>query len=216
MKTLKLILAIYFVMFFVPVGAQTKVTIPQPEKSAKMVYVAKSDTIIITNKDTARAQVLEVAQKDSTVKAQTETIKAKDNEIADIRSGVKARLLNGVPIDLMIAAFIIAMVAMFIRWVYTTLKKVKANKNNPTVFSWNLFLLDCAHKLMRLFANLGITYFYFIFCQKLLGAELSLFIAFFIGLFIDILADKLMNMKPETIFKTITPAPETNNTDLPK
>ena len=213
MKKLTLIIiAIFLLSGCVPCKANDsinkKVIVPQPEKSAKMVYASKADTIIIVPKDTIKAQVLEVAKKDS---IQDSTIQAKTNEIADIKNGVKANLLGGLSIADLISAFILALIGMFIRWAYKTIRAVKKNSETPSKFNLNYWLQDSAHKLMRVLANMAVAYIFFIFCRQLLGMGLTMFVAFFIGLFIDVLADKLMNMKPDTIFKT----KEENKTEIP-
>lgn len=208
MKKIFLLMAAILLMGCCPCHAQSTVNFP----TKRMVAVnPQTDTVVL--KDTVKELTVLVAKQDSVLQAQQDTIKTKVQENKNLRENIGKNLLGGLSKADLISAFILAFLGMFIRWAYRTLKAVKTNEQTPNKFNLNYFIQSSAHKLMRVMANLAVAYIFFIFCRQLLGMELTMIIAFFIGLFIDYLADYLMALKPNAILtpKDIKTEPQTNN-----
>ena len=122
-----------------------------------------------------------------------------------IHEAVQSDLFGGVKSIHYFFAFIFALMAMFIKWGFSLSKTIKANTDTTVKFSWQLWGISSLHKIVRVIASVFLVFIFLRFSQEMLGFAFSMFIAVLIGFFFDFLADKFMQLKPDTIFKKTTP-----------
>jgi hypothetical protein len=198
-------LIILFVMLMAgccPVQAQVSPRAVMPDKPQQFQSIKinlQTDSII--NKDSAKAQE---EQTHKIMQINLDSIHKLHIQATNERKKMAEQdLYGGVnPVHFKIA-FIFALMAMFVRWVLKLKTVLKTNKDASVAFSWRLWIVDTIHKISRVIAMLCLVFIFLRFSKELLGFEFSMLIAVGIGFFADILADKAMAIKPETIFKKL-------------
>lgn len=167
-------------------------------QTATQVRIINPSKDTVINKEVAKSFDKNV----KIISVQNDSIAAMKKRMHD---AVSKDLYNGIlPIHYLMA-FIFTMIGMFIRWSYALTKVVKANNDPANKFSWNLWAQGTLHKIMRVIATIFLVFIFLRFSNEILGYAFSMFVAFCIGFFIDFLADKFMQLKPDTIFKKETP-----------
>lgn len=110
---------------------------------------------------------------------------------------VMQHLLGGADTNVLIAAYIFALVGMIIYTLQSLLKGLKGNRRTPRHFSLKYWIKDnLLTKIVGLFVNLLIIFVFIRFSNELLGKPLTMFVALLIGFGVDYYADKLKDIIP--------------------
>ena len=113
----------------------------------------------------------------------------------------KELFLGGLSTEVYKWSFVFAFFGMFLRWRYKTHKGIRTTERSPHTFKLDYWIRDnFVNKSYAILATYVAVFILLRFSQELLGYELKMIIAFFIGLFLDFLIDKLMNLNPDVIF----------------
>jgi|ERR1035437_4363549 hypothetical protein len=201
MKTKLLIILLFLSINLIGIGQNQK-TIQKKDSTVKIVKQMQPDKVAD-----------KIITLDSSKKVDEKTISIRNDSIAAMKKrmseAISKDLYNGIlPIHYLIA-FIFAFMGMFIRWAFALGKTVQSKNDPASKFSWSLWAMGSLHKVMRVIATIFLVFIFLRFSNEVLGFAFSMFIALMIGFFIDFLADKFMQLKPETIFKKEIPTETT-------
>lgn len=99
-----------------------------------------------------------------------------------------------------LAAFVFSLVGVALSLLYGTTKRDPNSNRTPLCFSWDFFWSDNMKRILKSAATTILTVFVSLrFTKELLGFELSMVIAFLIGLCLDRIAE-VLKQKQKTAF----------------
>lgn len=171
----------------------------------KMMAVRPTDTIISVNEVKKQAVVMDSAKAD--IVAFKDTLQAKNDTIVKQQDYINKKelednILGTMSLTFLLSVYLFAFCGIFLRWAYQARKGAKTNENSPNnvnIKYWiqnNLF-----DKAINLFFNFVALFIIFRFAGEIYNLTLTMLTAFFVGMFLDIFIEKLMNINYSQIFK---------------
>jgi hypothetical protein len=174
------------------------------------------DTGKVSNITLEKLSTLKSPEVLNIIKTQDSTIKSQDKDLSKSKDSVKVlktkvkslgeeiakNLMGNMSLAYLISCYIIAFIAMFVKWGINTNRAIKNNPKTPLGFKLGYWIKDnIVSKLLSIILTFGVLYLLFRFFNDIFSISqgLSMFSACLIGLFFDYAVDYLMALNPSKL-----------------